>query len=113
MQELILRILPSVAAERTRLATGILRDRHQRTHPDADQLRRTNADEVGHAPIHAQYVIVMVVDNDEIRDRVEDLDPLIVRLRYAHEQSRIVERNRRMSRECLQYIAIDGFKSCF
>src|SRR5579871_4339820 len=59
--------------------------RHQRAHADTNQLSRANANEIRQAAVHPQYVITLVVNNDEISDRIENLDPVAIRLIHPRE----------------------------
>src|SRR6185369_5093237 len=73
---------------------------------DANQLRRPHSDEVGQRPVYAQYAIVLIVNNNKVGDRVEDFDPVSIRLVHSREQTRIFQCNRRMRRQSLEKIPV-------
>src|ERR1700723_4118952 len=61
--------------------------------------------------IHAQDSVASVEHHDEVRNRVEILDPLLLRSFNPGKEPRVFERHRRVSRECFEQMALTQRKS--
>src|SRR5947209_9747607 len=80
--------LHSVATEGTGARCGISSHCQQGAHSDADEFAGLNAYEIGQGTVNAKNTMLLVVDDDEVRDGVEDFNPVAVGLVHAGEQTR-------------------------
>jgi hypothetical protein len=62
---------------------------------------RLNSDEISEGTVYPQNVIGLIVGDDEVRNGIEYLDPMSVRLVHASEEAGILQSNRGMRRDCL------------
>src|SRR5436190_1252352 len=67
-------------AKRTRLQSGVCSPRQQRTHVQADQLRRARTDELRKGLVHAHHAVLIIMQYHKIRERIEYLSPLLAGL---------------------------------
>ena len=65
----------------------------ERAHVDADQLVGSDADKIGERAIYAKNIVLLVMNDDEIRDGIKNFQPVTVGLLHAGEQARILERD--------------------
>ena len=83
----------ATAAERTGVRRSAGGKGVERAHVDADQLLGCDTDEVREGAIDAENVVLLVVDDDEVADRVEHFHPVAVGLLHAGEQAGVLERD--------------------
>ena len=60
---------------------------------------------IGQRAVQAQDAPVVVVHDDEIRDRVEILDPLLARSLHSRKQAHVFQRHRRVARQRFKQLA--------
>ena len=85
------------AAKRAGIQRGFAGQNQQSTHVDADQFGGSNPDHRGQRAIHAQDLVVFIVDHNEVADGVKDFQPVAVRLLDASEEARIFQSDRSVS----------------
>ena len=93
-------------AERTGVWRCSRRQRIQRPHIHADQLVSWKADHVGQRAVNAQNIVLFVVNYDVVADRVENVQPVPVRLLCAGKKERIFERDAGVSSDGAQQLLI-------
>src|SRR5215468_7970181 len=74
------------AGEKRALAGG-----QQRPHVDSNQLLRLYPDEIGQGAIDSQHLSRLIVGDDEVRNGVEDFNPVAIGLLDAGQKARILK----------------------
>src|SRR6266705_2967277 len=96
------RHIARAAAEGTGAGRRIAASGQKRTHVQPNQLLWLNSDEVSQRPINAPNVAPLVMRNDEVGNRVKDLDPVAVCLLHSREEAGILKRYRCLPGDDLQ-----------
>src|SRR5581483_2940007 len=87
----VIRTTAAARAQRTRAKRVFWCRGQQHAHGYADDLLWINSDREGQSTIDSQDIVLFVMNDDEIGDGVENLDPVTVRLLHPGEKAGIFE----------------------
>src|SRR3989442_13008692 len=87
------RHIARATAEGTGAGRRIAASGQKRTHVQPNQLLWLNSDEVSQRPINAPNVAPLVMRNDEVGNRVKDLDPVAVLFLHSRGEKGILKRD--------------------